>query len=112
MAAPADAPAIHVDDWVDARAMSLEHSDTFEAPDDDALRAIRPGVTVKISNGEERFWVMVTGQGPAEGADPCDWIHRGAVDNGLVFERPYDLGDTVEFRGRHIYCIYSPRDPQ
>jgi len=98
----------HVDNWTDARAMSLEHPDTFESPDDDALRAVRAGTLVKICNGQERFWVLVAKSWTPADAGPCEWAHHGAVQNELVFDAVYDIGDTVSFRGRHIYGTFRP----
>jgi hypothetical protein len=99
-------PAVHTDIWTDAQVMAAENPDTFEAPSSAELRALHPGSVVKVHNGQERFWVMVTGICPhASGFGPALTAFRGRVMHRLVFEAPYDRGDTVEFEGRHIYAI-------
>ena len=107
MSTPSNAAAMHptpahTDDWVDAQEMGRDHPGTFEAPTADELKGIRAGDFVKICNGEERFWAVVT---VTNEADPIEGAFRGTVNNRLVGDNEYDFGDLLEFRGRHIYAI-------
>ena len=100
---------IHRDTWNNVKVLDqrgLLAGTGYKAPKDKALRRIKKTDTVKISNGEERFWVHVTN---IKG----DEIY-GTVDNHLIHERPYNLGDTVVFRRENVYDIHTKewRDQQ
>jgi hypothetical protein len=60
-----------------------------------------PGCTVKVSNGRERFFVMlesITDTG----------VCTGYVSNELICNSEYNLGDTVQFRKENIFLIHTP----
>jgi len=61
------------------------------------LERLTIGNSAKIHNGNERFFVIVV-------AVDGDRI-IGRVDNFLVFERPYDYGDWVEFSRQHVWFV-------
>lgn len=84
--------------FIDAQEMSQLHPDTFEAPTSDDLNQIKEGTIVKVSNGEERFWTHVI---KVDG----DKI-TAEVDNNLIGEYGYNLGDPIEFEKRHVYSIW------
>jgi len=87
-----------MNELIDAQEMAQNHPDTFEAPTTEELNQIKEGSSVKISNGEERFWTLVT----KVSGDKV----TAAVDNQLLGEYGYDLGDEIEFEKRHIYSIF------
>lgn len=84
--------------FVDAQEMHKNNPDTFDAPDNDELNAIKVGSTVKVCNERERFWVTVTG---VDGEKIT-----GEVNNNLLDNDEYDLGDPIVFEKKHIYDIY------
>lgn len=85
-------------EFIDAQEMAQKHPDTFEAPTSEELDQISVGSLVKICNDEERFWTEVT---KIDG----DKITAN-VDNQLLGDYGYNLGDSIEFEKRHIYSIY------
>jgi hypothetical protein len=91
---PAEVDAI----FVDAQAMHKKHPDTFEAPSMEDIRKIKPGNWVKVSAGNERFWIKVL--------DRKMFTIIGQVDNELINtgEHGLRLGDIVVF---HQNCVYS-----
>ena len=92
----------YTDDWVDAQQMAKENPETFEAPTEQELEAIEVGWTVKVSNGQERFWNEVLEKG--------DGYLLVKVDNMLVYRRGYNLGDILKIEKRNIYEIHSRDD--
>ena len=87
-----------MNDLIDAQEMAQKHPDTFESPSTEELNQIKEGASVKICNGEERFWATVTKiSGDKVTAD---------VDNDLLGDYGYNLGDEIEFEKRHIYSIF------
>jgi len=87
-----------MNDLIDAQEMAQKHPDTFEAPTTEELNQIKKNSSVKICNGEERFWTKVT----KVSGDKV----TAEVDNQLLGEYGYDLGDEIEFEKRHIYSIF------
>ena len=88
---------------VDAQAMHREHPDTFDAPSDAELAAIKPGDWVKICREGERFWCRIVG---AKGKHLI-----GAIDAPLVVAENADIsvpGRIVRFEYRHVYTIMEP----
>ena len=87
------------EEFVDAQQMHRHHPGTFEVPSDRRLASISPGDTVKVCNRQERFWVTVSS---------VDGEHiTGVVDNQLMDDYGYNLGDSIQFEKRHIYSIYD-----
>ncbi len=86
-------------EFIDAQQMNETYPDTFEVPDYDELNKVGPGSFVKVSAGQERFWVKVTGR--------KNDIITGYVDNDLLMtdSHGYKLGDEVELEPRHIYQV-------
>ena len=92
-------------EFVDAQAMALLHPATFEAPDRAALAAIKPGYHIKVSTGDERFWVKVT----EVDKTGDDLAFSGVVDNDLICTGKHGLklGDLVRVSYRHVYNIFD-----
>lgn len=88
---------IHTDNWVDVVENREDYEYLFDLPTEEDLRALRPGDSVKISNGAERFFVLVT-----EVRSDC---FIGTVDNHLRGNYDYVFGDRVRFEGRHVFAI-------
>ena len=84
--------------FVDAQEMAQLHPETFEAPSTEELNQIKEGAIVKICNGEERFWANVTKVDEEKVS--------ASVDNDLLGDYGYNLGDVIEFEKRHIYSIF------
>lgn len=95
---------VYTDAWVDAQEQHWRHPDKFNVPSKTSLDAIKANDTVKICNGQERFWVTVQ---KVKGNTV-----RGIVDNHLVSDCDYGYGDTVTFQKRHIYDIHTSEDRQ
>lgn len=81
------------------------YSDNWVAPPAELpaaqLAAITIGDAVKISNGRERFFVIVTG---------CDGNSAavvGRIDNALVRAAPYGYGDRVLFQRQHAWQVHD-----
>jgi hypothetical protein len=86
--------------FVDAQEMHRLHPDTFEVPTLEELRGVKPGDHVKVSTGDERFWVLVT--------RVIGGIIEGTVDNDLfMMAHGLRLGDTIRFRIENVYTLYD-----
>jgi len=83
--------------FVDAQAMSMNYSKTFEAPNKEDLDSIKIGDFVKICVNDERFWVKVT--------DIKDDVITGQVDNDLVLNDKIKYNDTIDFPKKCIFAI-------
>lgn len=83
---------------IDAQKMAREHPKTFEVPDPDVLAGLKPGTSVKVCNGKERFWVKLTA---VMGDDDL----QGVVST-YVTARRYGVGDTIQFRKRNVYDVH------
>jgi predicted RNase H-like HicB family nuclease len=92
---------IHTDDWVDAKDMALSHPKTFQAPTESELASICPKCTVKISNGKERFFVLVQ-------KVMDDGTIEGTVNNHLVCGSPYNYNDKVRFHKNNVFVVHTP----
>lgn len=90
------------DDWIDAQQKHLEFPDTFNVPTEEELSQIEVGWTVKICNGIERFWTEVV-----EIAEEYLLVR---VDNRLVNNRGYNLGDILWIEKKNIYEIHTKTD--
>lgn len=107
-----DSIKIWEDDWVDAQAMAIEHSDTFEAPKSIEIYRLNVNDQVKICNNQERFWVTILNIEKKPSKRAKKWKFIGKVDNDLFFDSPYNYSDFVIFEGCHIYSILSRNDVQ
>ena len=94
---------------VDARDLATRHPDTFEAPSDEELAAIRPGTMVKICLEDVpgtfmpsiRFWNTVI-YVHKRGTDPSEWTFVADTDNmNPIPGLPHS--SRVEFKGKNIY---------
>ena len=92
------------DEWVDAQEKHKQHPDTFDVPSEEELAKIDVGFTVKVCNGQERFWTEVV-----------ELLEDGLmvrVDNNLVHDRGYNFGDILRIEKKHIYEIHTKMDIQ
>ena len=92
------------DEWVDAQEKHRQHPDTFDVPSEEELAKIDVGFTVKVCNGQERFWTEVV-----------ELLEDGLmvrVDNNLVHDRGYNFGDILRIEKKHIYEIHTKMDIQ
>ena len=90
-------------DLTDAQQMHREIGEKFEVPNDEELAAIAPGDCVKVSNGYDRFWVLVSKK--------TDDVISGTVNNKLV--GPVGkFGDLIHLESRHVYDISKRRKDQ
>lgn len=87
----------HTDNWVDAMKMAQNFPTSFTIPSEEDLTKLKKGSLIKLSNGIERFWVII------EWFDD-DSIY-GVVDNDLGRTTKYGYGDTVVFKKNHILDI-------
>lgn len=92
---------IHTDNWVNVQEKAREHTDTYQAPSISDLDSIVPGISVKICNGRERFFVKVTEVFP-------NGTMIGLVSNCLVCGSPYNMGGKVRFHKSNIMLIFTP----
>jgi uncharacterized protein YegJ (DUF2314 family) len=84
---------------ISAQEMQKKHPETFCAPSIEELKTINTGFIVKVSNGQERFWVKVV-------KIDKDLI-TGIIDNNLISTEGYDCGDTISFTTDKVYDIYT-----
>lgn len=89
--------AIYTDTWTDAEKGGLP------PPTAEELDGLRPGDTVKISNGFERFFVLVREVGGN--------TVTGVIQNHLVGTYEYNYRDSVQFEKCHIYSIQKRKKP-
>lgn len=86
-------------DFVNAQEMHLLNPETFDVPSEAELAAIKPGDSVKVCTGGERFWVSVT--------VASESMIAGTVDNQLVYTDRHGLriGDTIHFSRECVYDV-------
>lgn len=87
-------------EFINAQQQKLDNPNTFDAPSQDELDAIKLDDSLKVCIGGERFWTTVT---EVKGQQI-----KAIVDNHLINceEHGLDYGDEVEFNKHHIYDIY------
>lgn len=92
-------------DWVDAQAMSRRSPETFHVPSMNVLNKIACGDPVQVCEGQDKFWVVVERVTPAAGnGDPVmDRQLAGRVNNFLTGPHPFQFGDEVAFKVRHVH---------
>ena len=83
----------------DAQKMHEQYPATFEAPTQAQLDNVKSEDSVKVSHKNERFWVTVTNVEKD--------VITGVVDNKLIFPHPFQLGDKIVFKKKHIYTTYE-----
>ena len=84
---------------VDAQEKAEKHPNKFEVPTKRKLNNLKIDDIVKICDGEERFWVIITD------------VHKnqivGKIDNNLIGDQEYGAGDHIHFEKNNIYDVYS-----
>ena len=90
----------------DAQEMARQHPGTFEAPPGDVLAELEPGMLVKVSDGSERFWVILESVSGDRLAGVIDNDLKGNAGHGLT------AGARIEFEKRHVYDIDLPTEPE
>lgn len=88
---------------VNARARSKENKN-FHVPNKKKIQSLIPGNLVKISNGEERFWVKILQKQKVEDGNI---VFIGEVTNKLLNPTQYDLGDEIYFISQNIIDIFN-----
>ncbi len=83
-------------DFIDAQQMKRIHPDTFDVPDQNDLRELKIGDSVKVCAFRERFWAEITA---IEG-----YKITARVDN-ILLTNVIKYNETIEFESRHIYDI-------
>lgn len=86
-------------EFINAQEMAKHNPDTFEAPDIIDLSLLKTGMHVKVCHNDERFWTLIT---DISGEDI-----KAEVDNVLVNEQPFSLGDCITFTKDNIYQIWE-----
>jgi hypothetical protein len=85
--------------FVDAQAMHNDNPERFSVPSKKDLDKLDIGDVVKVCDGRERFWTIIT---EVNG----DFI-KASINNHLLQDYKGSVGDIVEFEKRHIYEIYD-----
>lgn len=87
-------------EFVNAQEMARNHPHTFGVPSKEELDSIKKGSSVKVSAGNERFWVTVDEVNGDE--------LTGFVDNDLICsdEHGLEYGSPIAFKKENIYAIY------
>lgn len=85
--------------FTDAQQMAIKNPDTFSVPGSCELSLLKAGDYVKVCYNAERFWVLLT----VVDGDKLS----GSVDNDLIFEQPFKLGDSIAFEKRNVYDIIT-----
>lgn len=88
----------------DAQQMAVDHPETFFVPAQAVLDAIAVGDTVKVCDGQERFWTRVTA------VDAETGVITAEVNNKLIGDQPYNLGDLVTYSKQHVYEVKFAKD--
>ncbi|QIH33474.1 hypothetical protein [Sphingobacterium sp. DR205] len=83
-------------EFIDAQQMKQMHPDTFEVPDQNDLRELKVGDTVKVCAFKERFWAEITA---IEGDKITATVENVLLTKFLKYK------DWIEFETRHIYDI-------
>lgn len=85
-------------EFENAQKMKQQHPQTFYAPDDLELAALKPGDQVKVCTDNERFWTEVI--------SVVDGIITSRVDNDLITEQ-LKYNDIITFKPENVYDILS-----
>lgn len=89
-----------------AVALSTKFPNAFRAPSMDGLRAVRPGVHIKVSEAEG-MWLKVTEVHEGESETELSFV--GVVAHHLTRTDVHglSLGDAVRVSYRHVYAIHE-----
>lgn len=90
---------IYYPDLLDAIENNLKNPTTFHLPDQSKINTLVPGDIVKVCDGKERFWVVIT--------EVKIIYFIGIVDNNLLNSQEYDYGSKIAFAKNNIYDIYD-----
>jgi len=82
---------------VDAAQMAQSFPETFKVPSPAELSRLAAGDIVKVSNGDEAFWVQIVSR--------QDDIFLARVDNNLLFGR-VTSGDLIQFHSCNVYQVW------
>ncbi len=92
---------VYTDRWKNAQKLARQYPDTFEAPSESDLDNLAVGDYVKVCGAaNERFWARIVE------LDGDKVVAK--VDNILVVEENYNMGDLIFFRRWHIYSSQRP----
>ena len=83
------------------------YPDTFIAPTVAQIASIRIGDFVKICEGGERFWAIITQILVSSPGNPFGNYMVAKVDNDLIGGSSYSYGDELIIRGFHVYDVYD-----
>lgn len=94
-------PLVYFDQWMSAQELARDHPDSFEIPTPEELDGLKEDDLVKVCNGKERFWVVLTK------VDHSLDYFEGRVNNQLVYKKPYNYDDLISFKKENIYVARS-----
>lgn len=86
-------------EFVNAQEMAKAFPDTFYCPNYSEMKDLSKGDYVKISTGNERFWVKILEIDGDKITGKVDNILYNYLQHGLVF------GDVVSFEKKHIHSL-------
>ena len=92
-----------MNDFIDAVQKNKEHPDTFNIPSKVELDKMEEGFHIKVGHNGERFWAIVSS------IEESGSIYA-TVDNDLVREQPFNLGDKILVERRHILDVQDFRE--
>jgi hypothetical protein len=87
---------IYTDNWLNAYEMNKRNPETFHIPN---LTALVPGCLIRISNGDERFYVHVLYMSKS--------YIIGQVNNFLIYDKGYNYGDFIKFKRENVLQVHS-----
>lgn len=90
--------------FISAQLMKKEHPETFDAPTIEELTNLKESSIVKICHKNERFWTIIKKIDKDKDTVFQDLI-TAVVNNKLIEDQPFDLGDIIQFQKHHIYSI-------
>jgi hypothetical protein len=83
---------------INAAQMARQYPDTFGRPPKSELDKLQRGDFAKVSDNQERFWVIIT----QRDGD----IFTGKIDNHVgLGGQPYRCGDLIRFSTDNIYQL-------
>jgi hypothetical protein len=95
------------DTWLDAQEIGLMLPGTFMPPTKAELNIIRAGDRVKLNNGRNAFWVVVSWVNDT--SDPFMRAYNAIVSQELIDTGEYPADIELRFLGRNVYNI-SPAE--
>ena len=88
---------VFYDKLMSAEDQAKKYPYSFFKPSEEFLLHLEIGDIVKLCNGEERFWVVLTSVN-----HDLDY-YEGEINNPLVSKHGYDYGDLIAFKRENIY---------